>query len=98
MAAVADATLIIETLLGRTLTAEQLGRIGDAYVLADPYNLGSYADPQNPTNEEKAQLFLDTTLRHGQETVRQGKRHSLWKDNIATIDAQVNTAVADIEP
>lgn len=72
MTAVADATTVIETLIGRTLTAQQLQNIGNRMVLADPYGLarpgrgpnaqdpGYFADPENPTAEEKAQLILDS--------------------------------------
>jgi hypothetical protein len=79
MTAVTDAKTVIETLIGRTLTNDQLGRIGARFKEADedeqfeiqmPGHLGVFADPDNPTNEEMAQLFLDTVLVFSKRTVR----------------------------
>ena len=98
MTAVTDATTVIETLLGRTLTAEQLIRIGDAFAVVDIYGLATFADPENPTNEEKAQLFLDTNLKWGQQVVEQANRIIETDAVQSTIDTNVATAVADFEP
>jgi wyosine [tRNA(Phe)-imidazoG37] synthetase (radical SAM superfamily) len=78
MTAVADAKTVIETLIGRTLSNDQLQRIGQRYKRLDdggveieiPSGLGVYADPNNPTNEELAQTFLDFTLALSKEAVR----------------------------
>ena len=75
MTAVTDAKLVIETLLGRTMTGAALTRVADAYMLADPHSLVKtgvvvLADPDNPTNEEKAELFLKTLKISGQQVVK----------------------------
>jgi len=56
MTAITDATLIIETIIGRTLTNPQLISIADAIVEQDPYDLSGWFDviteppPENPTD------------------------------------------------
>lgn len=74
MTNITDAKLVIETLIGHTMTNEALTRIADAYLEADPHSLiknGSVvlADPDNPTADEKAQLFLATLKKGGQVVV-----------------------------
>jgi hypothetical protein len=88
MSNVTDAKLVIETILGRTMTDEALIRVADAYWEADPHSSiwtqefdqagdplpvpqGKIlpADPDNPTNDEKAKLFLLTLKKNGQAVV-----------------------------
>jgi hypothetical protein len=97
MTAVTDATLVIETLIGRTLTAQQLQNVGIRYKYSDPYGLGVFVDPENPTNEELAQLFLDTTLRHAKHLLRNSgetEEHEVSRTNVSTAG---DTAVANLE-
>lgn len=96
MTAVTDATTVIEKLIGRTPTGAELTRVADAFVAADPHSLAAFAIPGNPTNEEKAQLFLDTFLTWGRQVVR-----SVAEDSEQiTVDGQVtgagDTAVNDL--
>ena len=75
MSNVTDAKQVIEIILGKTMTAAALTRVADAYWTADPHSLVNNgvvvpADPDNPTNDEKAQLFLQTLKKNGQAVVR----------------------------
>ena len=101
MAAITDATLIIETLIGRTLTAQQLINIGQRYKYADPFNLnddeGRYVDRDNPTNEELAQLFLDTTLAHAKAVVFNSAEREEYESSRTAIENAGAAARADLE-
>ena len=70
MTAITDAIIVHDTLIGRSTTAAERTRVADAFVSADPHSLASFAIPGSPTNEEKAQLFLDTFLTWGRQVVR----------------------------
>lgn len=109
MSAVTDAKLIIETLIGRTLTAQQLTNIADKVVAADPAGLtrsgggpraeasGYFADPDNPTNEEKAQLFLDTTKIFWRRWLGQGGAIVEKQTAQAAIVAAAQAAEAELD-
>ena len=96
MTAITDAKLIIETALGHSVTTAALMRIANAYATTDPHSLADFADPENPTNEEKAQLYIDTLLANGWAVVRS---HAEGKEQ-TIVDGQVSnagdTAVADL--
>ena len=96
MTAITDAATVFDTLVGRTTTSAERGRVANAFVSADPHSLAAFADPQNPTNEEKAQLFLDTFLTWGRQVVRSVAEGS----EQVTVDGQVtgagDTAVNDL--
>ena len=106
MTAIADATTVIETLIGRTLTAQQLSNIGNRFRQADPYSLAApddngvsayFADPENPTNEEMAQLLLDTFKTYAKDVVRKMAETEQVTSNEGSVEAAGNTAVADLE-
>ena len=93
MTAIADATAVANLLIGRTLTGPELNRIGDAYFAADPHSLIRrgvvvIADPENPTNEEKAQLFLDSMLHNARAILR----HTAEQSETEAVDGQVSAA------
>ena len=96
MTAITDATTVIDVLIGRSSSAAQRTRIANAFVSTDPHSLAAFADPPNPTNEEKAQLFLDTFLTWGRQVVRSVAEAS----EQVTVDGQVtgagDTAVNDL--
>ena len=46
MTAITDFTLIVETLIGRALTAPQLANIGASFVAQDPYNIGGWTETE----------------------------------------------------
>lgn len=109
MTAVADATTVIETLLGRTLTGPQLQNIGSRMVRADPFSLatrrpgpnggtdpGYFADPDNPTNEEKAQLILDSLLLTLKRWNRQAAQNAAKQTASADIIAAGDAAEVDL--
>ena len=100
MAAIDDAKTVIETLTGRVHTAQELQNIADAFISAKRYGIripavgGSepnFADPDNPTNEEKAQLFLNAMKWFGQQVVQLNAE----KITRAANDANVATAKAN---
>ena len=97
MTAITDAKAVVELLLGKTTTAEQNQRIANGFVARDPYSLWNPADPQNPTGEEKAQLFLDTMLAFGKQTIRNGAEFTAAETAKADIAAAGDTAVTDLE-
>ena len=97
-----DAKLVIETLLGRTMTNEALTRVADAYLLADPHSLVKdgtvvLADPNNPTADEKAQLFLLTLKRSGQSVVGNVSDNVSDDSAAAAKEAARLAAIADME-
>jgi len=104
MTAVTDAKLVLETVAGKSLTAEQLQTIANRVRLADPARLtefnpdGGYlwaADPENPTNEEIAQLFLDTTKHFWQSWLGHGAAKEI--KNQAEIEAAAAELAAKAE-
>ena len=101
MTAVTDAKLIIETAFGRTMTAAALTRVADAYAAADPHSLVVNGvvvpvDPENLTNEEKAEIYIGTLVANGKAVV--GHVSDENSDDVAqaTKDANKATAVADM--
>lgn len=104
MSAVTDAKLIIETLIGRSLTGPQLQSIADKVVAADPLRLvapapnkpNRFADMNNPTAEEKAQLFLDCTKIMWRQWLSQGGATAARASAQATIDAAAAAAEAEL--
>ena len=101
MTAITDAGTVLDTLVGRTTTAAERGRVADAFTAADPHSLIAngtlvVVDPENLTNEEKAQLFLDTFLTWGRQVVRAMAQDS----EQITVDGQIegagDTAVNDL--
>ena len=99
MSNITDAKLVIETILGRSMTAEALIRVADAYMAADPHSLVHngdivLADPENPTADEKAQLFLMTLKKSGQAVVRHVAAKAA-DDAAAAAKAAAEAAAAD---
>jgi len=70
MTAITDATLVIETLIGHSMSGAALTRIANRFVTVDPHSLADFAIPGSPTNEEKAKLVLDTFKTWGVQVVR----------------------------
>jgi hypothetical protein len=107
MTAVTDATLIIETVIGRPLTGPQLSSIADKVVALDPFGYLTggpggepstyFADPENPTNEEKAQLFLDTTERIWRNWMQRGGAEIAKETTDATVAAAMAAAEAELD-
>lgn len=98
MTAITDATNMIEAMIGRTVTGQELANIGASFVLNDPYHLGGWLDeqdppqPREPTNEEVAQHFLNTMLRFGQTVHRDAARMTEREAQMVNIDAAVQAA------
>ena len=102
MSNVTDAKLVIETVLGHSITNDALIRVADAYWNADPHSLiknGAVtpANPNNPTNEEKAQLFLMTLKKNGQAVVGHVSDKTMDESAEAAKEAARLAAIADME-
>lgn len=107
MTAVADVTASLEALLGRVLSAQQLQTLANAIMDRDPANLlprpnapgphPFFADPQNPTNEEKAELVKQTILSSLRRTIRDSAEDIQRTTNETSVSAAGDAAVADLE-
>jgi len=102
MTAITNARSIIEVLVGHNITNDALIRIADAYVIEDPYNfVGNgdivFIDPENPTSEEKARLFLMTLKKSGQIIVQRVAGKKSDESSAITKAAAVAAAIADFE-
>ena len=93
MTAVTDAKLIIETALGHTVTNDLLLRIAAAYTQADPHSLANFIDPENPTNEEMAQVYINTLVRNGKDVV--GQVSDINADETASTQKDTDRATAE---
>lgn len=98
MTAITDLTTVLETILKRPMLPEQLQRIGVRFFENDPYGLGVYVDPENPTNEEMAQCTLDNIARFGQDVVKRASTLTEKQDASVTVAQNVADAVSDISP
>ncbi len=96
MTAITEATTVIETLIGRTLTGAELSRIGDAFFSEDAFFIVTNSGITNPSNEEKAQLFLDTILDYCRRTVRGGAETAEYSVVSTQISDAGDTAVDDL--
>ena len=99
MSNITDAKLVIETVLGHSMTNDALIRVADAYWAADPHSLIHNgvvvpADLDNPTNEEKSELFLKTLKKSGQEVVKHVAAKAA-DDAAAAAKAAAEAAAAD---
>jgi hypothetical protein len=99
MTAITDAKTVIETVIGRVLIGQQLRNIGNRYKDADPYSLidsGTFADPDNPTDEELAEFFMACIWSNWKQVVEQSQRTTSTSTKQSEIESEVATAVADI--
>ena len=102
MTAITDATTVIETVIGRNLVGQQLRRVGNRFKNADPYSLTTngdfvWADPDNPTDEELADFFMQTIWAGWKLMVGEDQRNVSTASKQSEIDSEVATAVSDIE-
>jgi len=102
MSNITDAKLVIETIIGHSMTNEALIRIADAYWSADPHSLIRNgvvipADTENPTNDEKAELFMKTLKKSGQAVVGHVSDKTVDESAVAAKEAARLVAIADME-
>ncbi len=95
MTAVSDLKLIIETAVGHNVNNALLMRIANAYAETDPHSLANFADPENPTNEEKAQLYIDTLKVNGKAVA--GNASDRKHDNSARAQRAAARAAAEAD-
>jgi hypothetical protein len=75
MTAVADVKTILEALTGHTMLGPALSNIGLNFAITDPYVMrlsSPFVDPENPTNEEAAQLLKDSVEKFLRDNVFEG--------------------------
>ena len=95
MAAIDDAKTVIEILAGTLPDNARLIRIADAFVTYAGPRFNP-AVPGAPTNEEKAQNFLDELRRNARKVVRQVAMDQAQAQAVADIRQAGTDAEADI--
>ncbi len=101
MTAVTDMKQAIELIVGHTITAATLTRIGAAGYRQDPHSvvatgLVAVVDPGNPTNEERAEVMRANIKIHWQGIL--GQDSDINSDDAAEATKTANriAAVADM--
>ena len=105
MTAIADVKTMIEAGIGRTATQAQLQKV--AAGLLDAHENGiriasissvpfSPADPDNITNEEKAQLFKDATVWFWKQLLSNAAEKVTRQSNDAAVEAARAAAEGDL--
>lgn len=80
------AAATIDALIDGTSTGAQQTRIADAFVRTYGGRYGS-TNPADYTNEQKAQVFVETMKAHGQQILQAGKQLEIEAANEATVEA-----------
>ncbi len=93
MTAVTRATDMIEAVIGRILTNEELIRIGNRVWQSGIHGHRMAIIIDNPTNEEIAEFILEDTLGYWQSRIRQ----AVHEDEQATIEAAQAVALTDLD-
>ena len=88
---------LIQAGIDGTPTAEQEQRVADAFVeYASDIAESVFADPANPTNTEKAEVFVKAFRRWGRSVLRATAETQARADNDATVAAAGDSAEADL--
>ena len=95
MSAIDDAKTVIQILAGTLPDNARLIRIADAFV---EYAGAAFtpADPLNPTNEEKAQNFLNMLGRDARRVVRRVAQDASADADLPDIKAAGDSAAGDL--
>jgi len=88
MAAIDQATAVLEGLAGKTLTNTQMVNVVEEYI--------NYRDSAPLTNEEKAALFIEQLLKLVKRKVKAGAGQRAVEDNAAAVQASVDASIADL--
>lgn len=97
MTAIATVRAMTQALIGREVTDPELARIGASFLLVDPYSLGGWTEvdengdtiARDPTNEEMAQLILDSSLYFLRKTHREAAEFNERQSQMTIIDAAI---------
>jgi len=92
MTAVAQAKAVMEGLAGKTLAVAKMTAIVNNYIASHPRN----TLPESPTNEQKAQFFIDSLKGRVRNLVRNGALVKHEKANSAARDTAQDNASADL--
>ena len=88
---------IIEAAVGTVPPGDQLQRIADAYLNYAPDIAAEViADPENPTNEEKAEVFVLAMRRWGQSVLRATAEKAARAAHDGEVEAAGDTAAGDL--
>lgn len=88
MTAITQAVAVLEGLANKTLTNTQMLSIVENYI--------NYRDVQALTNEEKAQIFIDTMFANTRQYVKAGASMKANEDNAATVQTAIDAAIVDL--
>jgi len=99
MTATADFKLMCETAKGSTMTAAALTRVGTGLAYVDPLTQMKdiAADPENPTNEEMAELGKSWFIEQLKIYIGYASDLNTDSANQATKDSNKAGAIADLE-
>lgn len=89
------ATAIIEAASNSTASQAQLNRVADVFIRIRP-DLYSPADPDNPTNEERATPFVLAVRANLRHQIKSAIERQARADNEAAVSAAGAAAEADI--
>lgn len=91
------ATDIIEAAIDAVPTAAQLNRVADAFTAYAPDILEAVAvDPENPTNAEKAEVFVRSMRRWGKSVLRATAEKGARDANEGNVAAAGDAAEGDL--
>ncbi len=95
MTAVTDAIQVITILKGSAPNNAALLRIADQYI---KYAGSAFqpVDPDNPTNEEKAQLFLTILRQQARSVISKQARTQKQAENESSVQTAIEEALTDI--
>ncbi len=96
MTRLADAGIVMNILAERPITGASRGNVANSFVATDPHSLlaGIAVDPANPTNEEKAKLFLDSLFTWAKEVHHTASRQAQLNTDAPAADSAGNNAVS----
>ena len=95
MSAIDDAKIIINILTNGTADNAQMLRIADHFYAYEGVAVGA-VDPQNPTNEEKAQNFINMLRAYGRQVLRSDAARVTRESNDAAVEAAATAAESDL--
>lgn len=95
MSALDDGKTVIQLITGSLPDNARLLRIADAFISYAGTRFNP-ADPLNPTNDEKAQLFMDEIRRFGRKVVRQVAMDASAAADVPDIKADGDAAAGDL--
>jgi len=90
-----DAGTIIDIVARRATTATNRNNVGTSFVAMDPHSLlpGIAVDPANPTNQEKATLFINSLFEWVKQVHHDANKQAQLEADAAAADTAADDAV-----